>query len=69
MAPFQVPSKLFSNLLFEIISSFIQINLRPLESFVFSSPNSILLYFPFFYVAFAFKKAPDKSNRQQKSSG
>ena len=27
MAPFQVPSKLFSNLLFEIISSFIQMNL------------------------------------------
>ena len=27
MAPFQVPSKHFSNLLFEIISSFIQMNL------------------------------------------
>ena len=27
MAPFQVPSKFFSNLLFEIISSFIQMNL------------------------------------------
>ena len=27
MAPFQVPSKLFSNLLFEIISSFIQMSL------------------------------------------
>ena len=27
MAPFQVPSKFFSNLLFEIISSFIEMNL------------------------------------------
>lgn len=65
MAPFQVPSKLFSNFLFEITSSFIQINLKAsylLYRFLF-------FYLFLFYVAFTFKKALDKSNRQQKSSG